>query len=549
MNPTIDIKSFQSGNQGAERHEATQLVVPPRRTVTRYVLPIALFLAFAGMFAYATRDALIPVIEVQVVQPVVPSGATAAAAVVPGAPSADDEAPAGEKTANEAPAQAGATESPAPKPAIIGGQPIFQAPGWIEPDPFTTLVSSLIPGTLSEVYVREGQTVAPGMVVAELDSVDAQIALQKAEANLAVKQAELEAAQQNWDNPIVVQQALKTAEAEKARLEAEKIKLQRQYEFQTKLASISRQLGKSGADSVLAAEKAVLEARVAEATVHEINAKILAQEAILQAAASTAELRIEDKSQLALAKAQLQEATAAVDEAKVALERCKVTAPTTGTVMRLHKTPGAMVSSDVPEGTQIVSMYDPESLQVRAEVPLAEAGKIQIGLPAEIKVEAMPDKVFKGELTRVVHEADVQRNSLQVKVRILDPVPTLKPEMVARVQFKSLAKPIEIAPEDDRGKKADAAEAPATAQAPAGQGMLIPSSLVPRDAKDEAKLWLIGSDMRAHLKTVTLGDATQGELREISAGLQPSDKIIASNTDKLEEGSRVRIAAKQQGKD
>src|SRR5690606_38188921 len=101
----------------------------------------------------------------------------------------------------------------------------------------------------------------------------------------------------------------------------------------------------------------------AEATVKEIDAKILAQDAIVDAATSTAQLRIEDKSRLALAQAQLQEAEAAVKEAGVALDRCKVVAPTTGTVMRLHKTPGAMVSADVPEGTQIVSMYDPQSLQ------------------------------------------------------------------------------------------------------------------------------------------------------------------------------------------
>src|SRR5690606_23611502 len=135
-----------------------------------------------------------------------------------------------------------------------------------------------------------------------------------------------------------------------------------------------------------------------------------------------------------------------VKEAGVALDRCKVVAPTTGTVMRLHKTPGAMVSADVPEGTQIVSMYDPQSLQVRAEVPLAEAAKIRVGLPAEIRVEAMPDKVFRGGLTRVVHLADVQRNSLQVKVRILNPLPTLKPEMVARVQFLTPTQAVEEAP-------------------------------------------------------------------------------------------------------
>lgn len=545
MNPEIDLKSFQRGNQGPNRHGSKELVSPPRRILTRFVLPIALFAAFAAVFAYAAKDAIIPVVDVQIVQPIVSGGSKTPVAAAP---------PVGDGSSTTDDLQPGAAEQPQketspPQPSIVGGQPIFQAPGWVEPDPFTTLVSSLIPGTLSEVYVREGDSVNAGTVVAELDSTDAEIALQKADANLAVRQAEMEAAQQNWDYPIQVQQTLKTAQAEKARLEAEKIKLQRQYEFQTKLAGISRQLGKSGADSVLAAEKAMLEANVAEATVKEIDAKILSQDAILQGAASTAKLRIDDKSKLSLSKAQLLEADAALREAKVALERCKVVAPTTGTVMRLHKTPGAMVSADVPEGTQIVSMYDPKSLQVRAEVPLAEAGKIQIGLPAEVKVEAMPDKVFKGELTRIVHQADVQRNSLQVKVRIQDPVPTLKPEMVARVQFLSKPKAVDIEASEDVAPDAPTVKDNSVAQVPAGQGLLIPAALIAKDANKEALLWLVGSDMRAYQKKISLGAGTHGGFREVTAGLQPSDKIIASNTDKLEEGSRIRIAGSPQGKE
>src|SRR5690606_29574462 len=74
-------------------------------------------------------------------------------------------------------------------------------------------------------------------------------------------------------------------------------------------------------------------------------------------------------------------------------------------------------------------------LQVRADVPLAEAARVSAGLPAEIRVEALPDRVFRGEVVRIVHEADPVKNTLPVKVRILDPDPALKPEMIARLQF------------------------------------------------------------------------------------------------------------------
>lgn len=283
-----------------------------------------------------------------------------------------------------------------------------------------------------------------------------------------------------------------------------------------------------------------MEANVAESTVREIDAQILSQSAVLEGATSTAQLRIADKSRLALARAQLQEARAALQEARVNLSRCKVVAPTTATVMRLHKTPGAMVSPDVPDGTQILSMYDPQSLQVRAEVPLSEAAQIQTGLQAEVKVEALPDKVFAAELTRIVHQADVQRNSLQVKLRILDPHPALKPEMVARVQFLAPATGKQPAAVGESPSTSAPSPTPVPAQ-PDAQ-LLIPAGLIADADNSKATLWLVGPDMRAYQKEVDAAPQTGVPMRAVS-GLQLSDKIITSNIEKLSVGTRVRIAA------
>ncbi|MGI8906478.1 MAG: efflux RND transporter periplasmic adaptor subunit [Candidatus Sumerlaeaceae bacterium] len=419
------------------------------------------------------------------------------------------------------------------------GEPLFQAPGWIEPDPFTTLVSSLIPGTVAKVNVREGERVTSGQVVAELDDGDAKVAVRIAEANLLTKQAELDAAQSNWENPISLDETIKTAQAETSRLEAEKLKVQRQLEFSKKQADISRTLGLRGADSALASDKAALEAGVAEAELKEIDAKIVSQVATLEAATRRSKLRIEDKSRLNLAKAQIEEAAAALDEAKLRLSRCSVVAPTSGTIMRLYAFPGSMVSMDVQNGTHIVSMYDPAHLQARAEVPQGEAGKIQVGLPAEIRLEAMPDKVFRGELSRIVHEADVQRNSLPVKVRILDPDPAMKPEMVVRLQFKAASHRA-----TGGVKPSDEPLAPKSATSSAS-AVFVPAALLMQDAKAETNIWVVGPDMRAHRKLVILGPNRRGDLREVKSGIQLSDKLVASKAAKLKEGARVRIVAEE----
>ena len=67
-------------------------------------------------------------------------------------------------------------------------------------------------------------------------------------------------------------------------------------------------------------------------------------------------------------------------------------------------------------------------------MPLAEVARIGVGQPAEITLDLLPDRVFKGEVTRLVHRADLAKNTVPVKVRLIDPDPRLKPDMLARVR-------------------------------------------------------------------------------------------------------------------
>ena len=50
-------------------------------------------------------------------------------------------------------------------------------------------------------------------------------------------------------------------------------------------------------------------------------------------------------------------------------------------------------------------------------------------------VEILPDRIFRGEVTRITNQADLQKNTLQIKVRLIDPAIMLKPEMLTRVKF------------------------------------------------------------------------------------------------------------------
>lgn len=116
------------------------------------------------------------------------------------------------------------------------------------------------------------------------------------------------------------------------------------------------------------------------------------------------------------------------------LERTKVRAPVTGVVLARSAVPG-MVAGSMQDGKPLIEIYNPKELQVRADVPFTDAGRIMAGDRAEVMLDILPDRTFQGEVIRLTHQADIAKNTVQAKVRIIDPAQQLKPEMLARVKL------------------------------------------------------------------------------------------------------------------
>jgi putative ABC transport system ATP-binding protein len=172
----------------------------------------------------------------------------------------------------------------------------------------------------------------------------------------------------------------------------------------------------------------------ARAAVEVAEAKWRAASADAVAQRTNAELRIDERLRLERAEVDLAEAA-------LRLERHVVRASIDGVVLRRLVEPGSrlMLDGDHALGSAVAVLYDPARLQVRVDVPLADAPKIGAGQPAEIAVEASPGKIFRGVLTRWVGEADIEKNTIQAKVSLRDPDSSIRPEMLARVRFLALA--------------------------------------------------------------------------------------------------------------
>ncbi|MHC4700665.1 MAG: efflux RND transporter periplasmic adaptor subunit, partial [Planctomycetota bacterium] len=274
------------------------------------------------------------------------------------------------------------------------------------------------------------------------------------------------------------------------------------------------------------AQKALLESTQKQRQV--VEAQIRRCQADLKAAVEHRQLRIKErktleeaKAQVEMAKAQIVLAEVTVSEAQLRLGRMKIRAQTDGVVMTRLAVPGSkvMLDGDMKESAHVVYLYDPQKLQVRADVPLADAAQVGVGQKAKIIVDVLPDEEFTGHISRIVHEADITKNTLEVKVAIDNPSPELKPEMLARVKFMG----------------SESEDTNSTAMR-----IFVPERLCRDRSGDKARIWLVTAQSTAKLQDITLGGNQQDGWVDVVSGLNLGDAVIADPADGLEDGQKVR---------
>jgi multidrug efflux pump subunit AcrA (membrane-fusion protein) len=201
----------------------------------------------------------------------------------------------------------------------------------------------------------------------------------------------------------------------------------------------------------------------------------------------------------------------------------EIRAPADGVVMERLIEPGSKLvqTLDDPHSGHAVRLFDPKHLQVRVDVPLADAAKVGVGMDARIVVGVLPDRTFDGKVTRIVQQADVSKNTLQVKVAIVNPAPQLKPEMLARVRFIPSSGP----------------DGPTTR---ASQVVFAPEKYLTR-MSDHFSVWVLNpADSSAQLRMVRTGSDRHDGWVSVLSGLNPGDAII-TDTDGLSDGARVKV--------
>jgi len=506
MSSELDLKQL-----AFDRRERAKPKRARRRVFSRYVVPGAIVLGFAAMLGWAARDQFLARKPVTVV-PVVMARAEVRQA----------------------------------------GTPLFQAAGWIEPRPTPVLVTALADGVVDELLVVDGQTVEAGQPVANLIDVDARLALKQAEADLALREAELagaraelRAAELRLKNPSHLEAPLADAEsllAEKERklaelpflLQAAQAKVNyAEQDLQGKRAAGSAVPGRSLQQAQSTYDVAVAELEGLEQRRPRLESEAEALRKKRRALAEQRELLIDESRSVADSKAKLQAAEArrrqaelAVDKARLELERMVVKSPVAGRVLELIARPGTRVAGAGARSTRaestVVSLYDPEMLQVRADVRLEDVPLVQPGQPVRVETASSKEPI-EGEVLYATSTANVQKNTLEVKVALNAPPETVRPEMLVTATFLAPDRP-ESKPEEYRQQ----------------ERLLVPRQLVESSEEGHA-VWAADADGVARRQRVRLGRAGTEALVEVVEGLNPTDKLISGGREGLADGDRIRI--------
>jgi multidrug efflux pump subunit AcrA (membrane-fusion protein) len=434
------------------------------------------------------------------------------------------------------------------------GTPLFQAAGWIEPRPTAVTASALVEGVVEQLLVVEGQEVQAGQPLAKLIDADARIVLREAEATEQLRAAErdsiqatLAAAQQNLEHPVHLEAALADADAALAELTTEIKNLPfalRAAEARLQLARQDLEGKKRVGDAIALRQiqRAQREFDAATAAVEELRARAPSLEIQREACSrkckalsrklslKTDEKRAFEEAQanVEAAEAKLAQAQLAVESGKLRLERMTVRAPIAGRVLTLNAQPGQRLmglnAASERDASTVVTLYDPEQLQIRADVRLEDVPQVQIGQGVQISTAAVSQPLV-GRVLAMTSQADIQKNTLSVKVSIEDPSPIIKPEMLAQVTF--------LAPERP-GTELQGEREPIR--------MLVARELV-EIAEGGSAVWIADSAQGvARRRRVQIGRAGTDRLVEVTHGLTALDKLIVGGREGLRDGDRIRVA-------
>lgn len=244
-----------------------------------------------------------------------------------------------------------------------------------------------IPGRIKKINFREGDKVEKGQILAILDDEELKAKVEEAEANLRRARAYLKDLLEGFRS-----QEIEIARAELKRAESDLAFARLEFER-------AEALFNEGIVPVRRRDEAKTLLNQAEARVSEARERLK----LLEEGSR--------KYQIEEARERVREAEAALKWAKKQLDEAVIKSPISGTLIMKNMDEGEVVSPLLP----VAVVADIESPWIRVFIPEDEIGGVMIGASADITVDSLPGKVFRGVVAEIGNKAEFTPKFIQTR--------------------------------------------------------------------------------------------------------------------------------------
>jgi HlyD family secretion protein len=301
-------------------------------------------------------------------------------------------------------------------------------------------VGTKVAGRIERLLIKEGDAAEKRALLAEVSSNEIRARWERAQAAISVAQRNLSRQTQNvnyWDHKVKESEAslefvrrqiedqIRQAEAGLGAANAALARAEANLDWWQKESLRLDDLYRQGMVSTQSVDNAKASLRAATAEVDQVRkekersqvAVRLAQTARLQVdiqekqRAAALSMRVQSKEATEAARMEMRMAEAGAKEAQSVLEDCRIVAPISGTVMTKIAEEGEVLAA----GRPILTLVDLSDIYLKVYIPEVEIGKIRLGNPARIQVDAYPGRPFEAKVTHINQEAEFTPKNVETK--------------------------------------------------------------------------------------------------------------------------------------
>ncbi len=268
-------------------------------------------------------------------------------------------------------------------------------------------LASQITARVNAIMVREGDAVAAGQLLLQLDAAEWQANVAQARANLA--QAESRLRQINESSLPLAEQNLRQAEASAKQAE-------KQFQRVSELVANGFYSPAQLDDIVRARDVAASQWQAAQIQVRNLR---------------------QDGSEVLLARSNVEQARAALAVAQARLGSTAGRAPGAGRVLTRHTEPGATVQP----GKLLLTLAPAVATELTAQIDEKNFSLLAVGQSAKVSADAYPSEHFEAQISYIAPSIDAQRGSVEIRLAVPQAPAYLRHDMTVSIDIEAAHRP------------------------------------------------------------------------------------------------------------